>query len=210
MINPFVFSNSTGNTKMVGIEFATTSGPMSVNGTAEPIEIVVEGKGPFPKPENATLSIDEEGRMQSSYHTIEIKNTSFLLNIGVELDEERPKLYVVFGPKSERPNLKRHWNKTELPDNSSCTWVDTERHDEDEPIDLLTLQDWDEVNCARNPYSFFLSDTEELYGNYTYGKYFHQFKILCLLLFEVVARCGSRGTVHQYGGERTLLYREVI
>ena len=154
---------------------------MSVNGTTEPIEITVENKNPVPT-ENSTMSIEDDGRTQSSYHTIEIKNTSFLLNIAVDSDS-RPKLYVVFGPKSNRPTLKRHTNKTELPNNSSCTWVDPDRHqDGDEPIDLLTLEDWDEVQCTQNPYSFFLSDNEQLYGNYTYGKkseYFADINVFC-------------------------------
>ena len=168
MINPFVFSNSTNaNTKMTGIEFATLGGPMSVNGTTEPIEITVESAGSPPTPENVSLSVSEAG--QSSYHTVEIKNTSFLLNVGIK-SEARHKLYVVFGPQSQRPTLNSHMYKVQLPDNRSCEWVDTERHPDDEAIDLLRLQDWEQVRCSQNVYSFFVSDNEKLYGNYTYGK----------------------------------------
>ena len=57
MENPFAFGNTSSTTKMMGVTFSRVGGPLLVNGTSEPISIVVEngGGGAPPVTENVTL-----------------------------------------------------------------------------------------------------------------------------------------------------------
>ena len=143
-----------------------------VNDVAEPIMIyVVNPSKPEPaegeeKKEEDIVSMSvNPDNSQVSYHTEYIRNESFLALFGVQ---QYGRKLTVRLKKNKKPTSKLYNYEFNLPDNSSCAWKNVTQYG-NASIDIFT--DWPEkVICKQNPWSVFISDSEELDGKFIIGK----------------------------------------
>ena len=117
-MNPFTFStgNVSSNTKLTGIELSNNGGEISVNGTTKPMELWVENNPMTQPPDNVTMSVSKDGLNQTSWHSTEIKNTSFRVQLTPK-EGSRPKFFLIFGTKEKRPTMEKNLYKVQMPDN---------------------------------------------------------------------------------------------
>ena len=152
---------------------------MKVNNTQEPIQIIIENNAPEIKPDNVQMSIEDDGNQQN-FHSMKLSNESFRAVV-IPVRNERLEVYLHV---DKRPTKEKYLFKWELPDNSTCQWINETKH-ANETLDLL-LVDWNETSCSRDPYSVFVSDSNNIDGVVYLGKFKYCFTII---LRRTIRRC---------------------
>lgn len=139
---------------------------VDIEESSQPLILSLKNNALNDNPVNLTMTVKEDNT-QWAYQKLTMKNESFRavirpLNYSLSLN--------VYLRKNVRPTPEVYDYIWRIPDNTSCRWKNETKHN-DKPINIL-LDDPNEFKCDRDVNVIFLSDTEELYGDYILGRFF--------------------------------------
>lgn len=164
----FVKSAEDVRSQLTSIEFDSMGGDkVDIEESSQPLILSLKNNALNDNPVNLTMTVKEDNT-QWAYQKLTMKNESFRavirpLNYSLSLN--------VYLRKNVRPTPEVYDYIWRIPDNTSCRWKNETKHN-DKPINIL-LDDPNEFKCDRDVNVIFLSDTEELYGDYILALHYY-------------------------------------